>query len=172
MMTLPAVFWMLVILFGLIGGFRGWAKETLVLFSLILALFILYVLERYVPGVKVALESQNGAAQVTIRAVFLVLLAYFGYQSPNIPALSSKLTRDKLQDWLLGSVLGMLNGYFLWGSLWYYIDKTGYPFESIIHRPAIDVSRMLAYMPPQILGEPYIFFAIAAAFVFVIVVFI
>ena len=113
MMTLPAVFWMLVILFGVIGGFRGWAKETLVLFSLVLALFVLYVLERYVPGVRTALESQNGAAQVVVRAAFLFLLAYFGYQSPSIPALSGKFTKDKLQDWLLGSVLGMLNGYFL-----------------------------------------------------------
>ena len=40
MMTLTAVFWMYVILFGIIGGFRGWAKELLVIFSVLLAIAI------------------------------------------------------------------------------------------------------------------------------------
>ena len=52
MMTLTAVFWMYVILFGIIGGFRGWAKELLVLFSVLLAIAIDTVLLTYVESVQ------------------------------------------------------------------------------------------------------------------------
>ena len=38
MISLAVVFWMYVILFAIIGGMRGWAKEILVTFSVILAL--------------------------------------------------------------------------------------------------------------------------------------
>ncbi len=174
MMSLGAVFWMMIILCGVVGGFRGWAKEMLVLFSMVLALFLMFVLETYVPGVKSALESQDGPTQFVARSLFIMLLAFFGYQSPNIPAFAPKLTRDKLQDWLLGFVLGMINGYFIFGSLWYYMDVTGYPWQPLITPPQDEsVMALVAYLPPKVIGgPPYILFAIGIAFVFVIVVFL
>ena len=59
MMTLTAVFWMYVLLFGIIGGFRGWAKELLVLFSVLLAIAIDTVLLTYVESVKVVMTSAS-----------------------------------------------------------------------------------------------------------------
>ncbi len=38
MMSIVYLFWMFVILFGIVGLMRGWAKELLVAFSVILAL--------------------------------------------------------------------------------------------------------------------------------------
>lgn len=176
MMSLPAVFWLLVLMFGIVGGFRGWAKEMLVLFSMVLALFLIYVLETYVPGVQSALASQEGGMQFVLRAILILLLAYFGYQTPNIPlaALGGKLAREKLQDWLLGSVLGMLNGYFIVGSLWYYLHIAQYPWPDLVSAPAPDVVlNLVQFLPPKVIGSPpYIFFAIGAAFVFVIIVFL
>ena len=104
MMTLTAVFWMYVILFGIIGGFRGWAKELLVLFSVLLAI---------------------------------------------------------------------ANGYFIVGSIWLYMHQANYPLEYI--QPLADpvvTANYMKYMPPNLLGIPNIYFAIIAAFVFVIIVFI
>ena len=49
MVSLVVVFWMYVILFAIIGAMRGWARELLVSFSVILALFIISVLERFIP---------------------------------------------------------------------------------------------------------------------------
>jgi hypothetical protein len=167
-------------MFGVVGGFRGWAKEIIVLFSMILALFILYVLEKYVPGAREALAIDptglgDPGSQVLVRAGLILLLAYFGYQTPNIPIIAqSKFAREKLQDWLLGSVLGMVNGYFIVGSIWYYMHIAGYPWPDLISAPLPDSSayEFIAFLPPKLLGEPYIFFAIGAAFVFVIIVFI
>ncbi len=177
-MSLSAVFWMMILLFGVIGGFRGWAKEMLVLFSMVLALFILFVLEKYVPGAREALDIPSGGlgnpgSQVVVRAMLVLMLAYFGYQTPNVPAFGAKLARDKLQDWLLGSIIGMVNGYFIVGSLWYYLHIAGYPWPELISAPVDPtVGEMIAFLPPKVLGEPYIFFAIGAAFVFVIIVFL
>jgi len=52
-----------------------------------------------------------------------------------------------------------------------------YPFENVISRPTEPtlqqtVAQMMLYMPPQLLGEPGIYFAIILAFVFVLVVYI
>lgn len=176
MMPLNVVFWMLVIIFGLVGGFRGWAKEMLVLFSMVLALFLIWVLETYVATFTSVLNPQEGSGQFLIRSTLLLLLAFFGYQSPNLPlgALGSKLARERLQDWLLGTVLGMLNGYFIVGSLWYYMHAAGYPWPDLVLPPSPEIANtMVPFLPPKVLGgPPYILFAIGAAFVFVIIVFL
>jgi uncharacterized membrane protein required for colicin V production len=49
MMSIVYLFWMFVILFALVGWMRGWAKELLVAFSVILALALNHVLRRYIP---------------------------------------------------------------------------------------------------------------------------
>ena len=173
MMSLSAVFWMMLIIFGIIGGFRGWAKEILVTFSMLLALFLMFVLEKYVTGVRDALNLVPTATQVVIRGVLILALAYFGYQTPGLPAqFTSKLARDKLQDWMLGAVLGAINGYFIVGSLWYYLHLAGYPLPYITAPTDPNVVGLIQFLPPKLFGEPYIYFAIGAAFVFVIIVFV
>jgi len=52
MISLLYVFYIFVAFMAIIGAVRGWAKETLVLFSALLALFIIVVLEQYVPVYK------------------------------------------------------------------------------------------------------------------------
>lgn len=52
MIGLAAIFWMFVILFAIIGAMRGWAKELLVTFSAILAMFIISVITNYLPDRK------------------------------------------------------------------------------------------------------------------------
>lgn len=56
MVSLSFVFWMYVILFSIIGGMRGWAKELLVTFSVILALTFTTLLDHYVPFVRDVLK--------------------------------------------------------------------------------------------------------------------
>ena len=53
MISLTFVFWMFIVLFAIMGAMRGWAKELLVSFSIILALFIITVLETYIPFVRI-----------------------------------------------------------------------------------------------------------------------
>ena len=172
MMSLAVVFWMYVILFAIIGGMRGWAKEILVSFSVILALSFMALLEHYVPFVL----PQKSSVLFWLRTIILVLLVFFGYQTPNITRISGKMTREKLEHTILGAVIGAVNGYLIAGTIWFDMADAKYPFANIISSPAGDIAKiadnMLRFMPPNLLGIPGIYFAVVIAFIFVIVVFV
>ena len=176
MMSIVYVFWMYVILFAFIGGMRGWAKELLVSFSVILSLALNHVLRKYVPIAQNLPETDQSLFWV--RTIILGVLVFFGYQTVvSIPHLASRAARERLQDTMFGVILGGINGYLVAGSVLYYLHIANYPFQQIISKPADPillqtVNQMMLYMPPQLLGEPGIYFAIILAFVFVIVVYI
>jgi uncharacterized membrane protein required for colicin V production len=179
MMSLAFAFWMLVLLFAVIGAMRGWAKELLVTFSVVLALFLLQVIGRYVPPVRDFLDAQgNSSAAFWIRATVVILMVFFGYQTVNLPRIAgARFARERLSDVLLGLVLGALNGFLIVSSIWFFMEDSGYPFRYIIapdpnnpiSAPAL---RILPYLAPRWLGIPAIYFAVAIAFIFVLVVFI
>ena len=78
---------------------------------------------------------------------------------------------------LLGFFLGGINGFMIWGTIWFYLEIANYPFDIIIRPDAATamgqaVERLMAFLPPAWLGSPVIYFAVAVAFVFVMVVFI
>lgn len=176
MMSIVVLFWMFVILFGIVGGMRGWAKELLVSFSVILALALNHVLRRYIPIAQTLPETD--VSLFWVRTIILLVLVYFGYQTVvSIPHLASRAARERLQDTLFGVILGGLNGYLIAGTILSYMNIADYPFPEVISKPADPVlqqtvNQMMLYMPPQLLGEPGIYFAIILAFVFVIVVYI
>jgi uncharacterized membrane protein required for colicin V production len=167
---------MYVILFAIIGGMRGWAKELLVSFSVILSLAINHVLRKYVPIAQSLAETDMNLFWV--RTLILAVLVYFGYQTVvSIQHLASRAVREKVQDTFIGVLLGAFNGYLISGSVLYYMHVANYPFPRAISAPTEQnlvnaVNQMMLYMPPQLLGEPGIYFAIIIAFVFVIVVYI
>ena len=176
MVSIINVFWITVILFGVIGAMRGWAKELLVVFSVILSLSLNHVLRKYIPLARDLAETDPSLYWV--RSIILLVLVYFGYQTVvSIPHLASRATRERLQDTLFGAILGGFNGYLISGSLLYYVHIADYSFQHVILKPTDPellqrVNQMMLYMPPQLLGEPGIYFAIILAFVFVLVVYI
>lgn len=176
MMSIIYVFWMYVILFAVIGAMRGWAKELLVSFSVVLSLALNHVLRKYIPLASGMAETDPSLFWV--RTIILLVLVYFGYQTvASIPHLASRATRERLQDTLFGAILGGLNGYLISGSILYYINVANYPFQNVISKPVDPdllnaVNQMMLYMPPQLLGEPTIYFAMILAFVFILVVYI
>jgi hypothetical protein len=176
MMSIIYVFWMYVLLFAVIGWMRGWAKELLVAFSVILALALNHVIRRYIP--LAAGLAETDPSLFWVRTIILLVLVYFGYQTViSIQHLAARARSEKLQDTLFGAFLGALNGYLVAGSILYYINIAGYPFPDVISKPADPVllervNQMMLYMPPQLLGEPGVYFAIILAFVFVLVVYI
>lgn len=182
MISLSFTFFLFVILFGIVGAMRGWAKEMLVAFSIILAMFLLSVLEKYVPPIRDAIAQPGSTNQFWLRFILIVILSFFGYQTPNLPKLGgARFAREKLQDTLLGFLLGAFNGYLIIGSLWYYLSEAGYkPLHPYVLPPIPGdplgdaANRLLTYMAPHWMGtgSTILYFAVAIAFLFVIVVFI
>ena len=182
MISLNFIFWMYIILFGVIGAMRGWAKELLVSFSVILALALNHLLVTYAPFIQtMVLPTPNATGGTStpelfwVRALSVVVLVFFGYQTVNLPRLAQRAARERLQDLMLGLVMGMVNGYLIFGTLWFYLHDAAYPFAAITApgpNAEAAVRSLMAVMPPHLLGDPWIYVAVILAFVFVLVVFI
>jgi uncharacterized membrane protein required for colicin V production len=179
MVYLNFIFFCFVVLFAVIGAMRGWAKEMMVTASAILALFIITVLETYVKGLSQSFAEPGSTAQFWMRTAIILILSFFGYQTPNLPRLGGdRFVRERFQDSLLGIFLGAMNGYLIVGSIWYFLAQANYQAVSYIIPPdpntiqGQEAIKLLGYMAPAWLGIPFIYFAIALAFIFVIVVFL
>jgi hypothetical protein len=170
MITLNVVFWMFVILFGVIGAMRGWAKELLVTVSVLVALFIMDILGRFGPFKVFA--TPLGSKGFWPPALILLVMVIIGYQTPMIVRLASgKLVREKFSDMLLGFFIGLINGYLIFGCLWYFMIQAGYPFSPAITAPN-PPPFIVNYLPPMYLHDFVLYGAVAIAFIFVLLVFI
>jgi hypothetical protein len=179
MATLSFVFFFLIAIFAVIGSLRGWAKEMMVTFSVVLAVFIIYIMQGIIPGLLNNLTPAGTAAYFWLRAGILIILVFFGYQTPNMPKIGgARFARERLQDILLGLFLGALNGFLVAGALWYYMKEAGYPFPKYIVAPmqgdpfTDGAFRLYPWLAPAWLKGNMLYIAIALSFVFVIVVFL
>jgi uncharacterized membrane protein required for colicin V production len=117
----------LVVLFGVIGGLRGWAKEIIVAFSAILALFVEHVLLLPELPLKEVFNGLPAEGQFYTRTVLFVIITIFGYASPTIVSkLGTKVARERLQDILLGFFIGLLNGFLIVGTLLSFLSAAHY----------------------------------------------
>jgi hypothetical protein len=179
MATLSFVFFFLTAIFAVIGSLRGWAKEMMVTFSVILAVFIIYIMQGIIPGLLNSLTPAGTAAYFWLRAGILIILVFFGYQTPNLPKIGgARFARERLQDILLGLFLGAMNGFLVAGALWFYMKEAGYPFPQYILPPVQgdpftdSAYRLYPWLAPEWLTGNMLYIAVALAFVFVIVVFL
>jgi len=179
MVTLDFFFYFMIVLFAVIGSMRGWGKELLVAFSVILAIFIVSIVESLVPSLIDEVTRSGEQAYFWIRSGLLFLLVFFGYQTPNIPKLGgARFARERLQDVLLGAILGAFNGFLVIGTLWYYMDSAGYPFQPKITPPHPEdwmtqhAYVLIAWLAPNWLKGPLLYITVALAFLFVLVVLI
>jgi len=178
MIAMVMVFAMFLIMFGMIGAVRGWAKEMLVIFSVILALAAITLVEDLL-GFKNTLFKNNLTLQYWFRTVTVIVMVFFGYQSPSLPRFKAATEkRDRIQDHLLGFVMGMLSGYFVVGTLWAFSSQAQYPLLApYIQGVPPDLShvtdQVLSLLPPVWLDQPTtIFIFVVVAFIFAIVFFL
>lgn len=176
MISLSVLFWMYVILFAIIGAMRGWAKEILVTSGVVVALFLITIMESFIPFFRDGLTPES---TFWVRMSVLGAMTFFGYQGPNIPRMidSGKFIRDRFEDLLLGIFLGGVNGYMIFGTAWFYLMDADYPFEWIMPPGQIadmgrNIQSLIEILPPQWLQAPVIYVAVAIAFVFILVVFV
>ncbi len=164
MVSLNILFTIFLVLFGIIGAVRGLRKELVVIVSGILALFII---QEVLPRL---LGDLSGTKVLFLDLIVLFVCGFLGYQTPAFRrfAESGRFNRDTPMEMILGAVFGALNGYWLVGSAWYFIDKAGYPFSWIVApdtateagKKAIE---LLQNQVPQLLTGNGLYVAIAIA---------
>jgi uncharacterized membrane protein required for colicin V production len=196
MLSLQVLFWITIGAFALVGALRGWAREIVATSGLILALFIINqfgytFLDRI--GQSAADLGDPVLAQKRqfyLDTLFLLVLAFFSYQSPRLSGvIGARLRpRDTIQDKLLGAIVGGVNGYLIAGTIWAFLEYTQvgagqwvqlppgvpYPFDpAMIVRPGVgsEAAAMVANLPIPLLA-PYLPYLMVIMFLFVIIVMI
>lgn len=215
MIPIFTAFISLLVLFALMGSLRGWAREIIVTFSAVLALFVEQVLLTFVPPIRDMFNHLAPEVQFYICVGVFIVITIFGYIGPTIAAsFGAKVAREQLQDMLLGFFIGLLNGYLIVGTLFSFLDAANYgvPVDMVLQQQKVDESgqpvldkdgkpemevvgflpeatgiggivppapdsaatKMMAFMLPELVekSDAILYIAVAAAFVFVIVVFI
>lgn len=197
MISISTVFWSLVIFFALLGATRGWARELISTIGLTVSLFAIQVTAQRVLGWLNLLDVPAGAGspslmeirqrQFMVLSTFHLVMAFFSYQGPSLTPFSARLTaRTRLQERLLGILIGTLNGYLIWGAIISFLEYPytaqgwqrlapgeGYPFAlSVVVRPSDAVNMLLfTYLPLQVFG-PYLVFVLVILLLFLFVVLI
>ncbi len=173
MVPLETVFVGLVLFFGVIGALRGWARELLVVFSVILARFTEIVLREYVPIIGPALATLDRTMWFYTRVAIFVFIVFFGYATPVISStLGAKARKEKFQDALLGFFIGFVNGFLVVGTFWGYLHELGYGLWGITPPNTDTAAIVLKYLPLTWLSGPQLFVAVAVSFAFVLIVFV
>jgi len=173
MIPIETAFIGLIILFGIIGSLRGWAKELLVVFSVILARFIELVLWTFVPVVNLSLQALDATSWFFVRLLIFSIMVSFGYATTVISAvLSARARKERLQDTLLGFFLGAVNGFLIVGMVWGFMDQMGYNLWGITPPQTTAALGWIKYLPVGWLQGPVLFVAVAIAFAFVLIVFV
>jgi uncharacterized membrane protein required for colicin V production len=194
MLSLTTAFWVLVILFAIVGMMRGWTKEIVATASVILALF---TINQLMSPVFAFIGWDNNVIQPEeirrweffLMSAVLLLLAFAGYQGPTLARsrVGDRLARrDELQDKLMGLLVGALNGWLIVGSLWSFLEfrlvsannwvrfppEIPYPFDlSRIVRPPPELANIVNNLPiPVLTQSPYILLLLLIMFVIFLLV--
>jgi uncharacterized membrane protein required for colicin V production len=186
MISLFWLFWIMIALFALVGTLRGWSKEVIAMAGLILSLFTIRTFGW--PIVRL-LGGQNDVLTDAMRQQFIVLavihlvIGFFSYQ--GVILVRNRLSgRERLQERLLGMGVGAVNGYFLVGALWSFLEfqvtadgfirlpqGIAYAFDPNVTRqmalsPIQDF--LITHLPLPWLG-PYLPILVVIIFLFVII---
>jgi hypothetical protein len=157
-------FLILVAIWGAIGIVRDYHRELGVTLLLFTGLFALIFVETMFPT-KVAnllafVAGPNPGTQAAVQAFFccgfLIFMAFIAYQGEILRYPGS--TNNSFLSWLVG----LLNGYLLAGSLWFYLARGQWPLNLV--QPPFSQLYYAIYpiLPPAIFKWPYLVLLVIA----------
>lgn len=158
------VFLVVIALFGAIGVVRGWQRELGVTTMLLLALFVITFLFTS-PAASLIDSALTGlgvsATQLTtLKSLFavgvLLVVTFIAYQGLGL------VYPGTGKQPFLSLLIGLLNGYLLAGSIWYYLALANWPFTNIVPTYTAFYNFFVKILPPEIFGwQFFILLAVA-----------
>jgi hypothetical protein len=163
------IFFVSLFIFGFIGIVRGVSRELGVTLMLLLGLMVLLLLDAFaaeqMQKFLELLVGPNEALQLEIKylsyVAFLIFIAFISYEGRTISFASVPLLADFAKSAgvsgnpLASLAAGLINGYLLAGSIWYYLACADWPFLDV-QPPFNDLYYALgAIMPPAIFKWQY-----------------
>lgn len=136
MIELSAILVLFSIFFAFIGFIRGWNREIVSTAGVVLGLFALFQFDSLLRGTLLANVSRDQV--FLVQSGIFIAIVFFAYQTRTVMGadLARAQGRDSLQESVLGGLLGALNGYLIWGSLWYFMDINEYPLAPYVVAPS------------------------------------
>jgi hypothetical protein len=177
MIYLHTMLWVLIALFALIGAFRGSSRELLVTIALLITLFILDLLGMTAFFSETLTSMEDGLALFWIRTVLLTLLTMAGYQIPRENAFMKdrKIGSIKL-DKITGFIVGGINGYMIFGSIWYYLHQANYPGLALLNPAEGPIAELntrainfIQFLPPAWLQGTVLYIGVGLLVIFILV---
>lgn len=176
--SLYSMLWIFAAFFGLVGLMRGLRRELVAGAGIILISFALFQFDNILRGILLASVPNNLAFLIQL-ALFSAVI-YVAYRNPSLVASQDENDgprRTRLQNALLGGVVGAVNGFLIWSAIWYFLDINEYPFDALIAAPAPNSFSALniGIIPLAWLGGAALsseFLVILVIVVFVIVLFV
>lgn len=150
MIQISMFMWMLSVFFAVLGYLRGWQKELVATTGIILATFALFQFDAFLRTIFFGFSSRE---LFLLHFVTFVVVVFMVYQARQIGG-GGRRSSDDVQEGLIGSLVGALNGYLIGGAIWYFLDITEYPFPEWVNAPALNSpsAQSLGLMPMVILG--------------------
>lgn len=172
MQPLEVLWGVLIITFALVGIVRGFLKELGVTTVLLVLLFGLSRLEDKIPEFLTRAVANVGftvpkatnpkgqliwASFYVIVIVFVTLISYHG----ETLAFEGRPPKGP-KGALFGLMTGLLNGYLISGSLWYFLDKYDYPIKLLylFEEPLTKFAESLIPLLPLTLLRPFLPFLV------------
>jgi len=155
------VWFVIVLIFGLIGVVRGYLKELGVTTVMVLMLFAFNTFEKRIAPIVAKVASmlapcQDEKIQAAVWVVGIVLVAFISYHGETL-AFEGSLPKAKLVV-LLNLGAGLVNGYLIAGSVWHYLNRLGYPFLGIQPQDLSPLAQALVPLMPPCLLAPYLLY--------------
>jgi hypothetical protein len=177
------VLWIVVfLLFGAVGLVRGFLKELGVTTAIFVAMYIISeLLERrqvtdllmskaaeVMPGASRALtadDTQSALLRCTIYTFIMIAMVFISYHGETLTFGGSPPKGGT--GVLFNLMIGLLNGYLIAGTIWYYLDKYDYPTRllglyegELSSRAKLLRSLLLFNLIPDSFREPVLMFFI------------
>jgi hypothetical protein len=147
----------------LIGLARGYVKELGSTLIILVTIFILTFFEDQLTSLITTLGNAFGGDDTgnndlllsTVYTIIFVIIVFGAYAGRTLNFIGTPAPPP--QGTLISLLIGLLNGYLIAGTLWYYQDAYNYPIGQLV--PFDDqltevAQTMVNYLPPTLFDNP------------------
>lgn len=148
----------------LIGLARGYAKELGSTLIILVALFILTFFQSQIRSVLSTLgrqafglsdDTEVAFLQSVVFTIAFVAIVFTSYAGTTLEF--SGRPAPPPQGTIFSILIGLLNGYLIAGTLWYFQDEFGYPIQRFVTFDSnlTETARtLIEYLPPKLFDNP------------------
>lgn len=147
----------------LIGLARGYVKELGSTLIILVTLFILTFFQDQISGLLNAVgnalgndgEGANNVLLSTVYSITFIAIVFSAYAGRTLNFAGTPAPPP--QGTLISLLIGMLNGYLIGGTLWYYQHQYDYPigqFVTFENNLTETAQTLVNYLPPTLFDNP------------------